>query len=117
MGFFIEAEAKIRKDSAPELYSYNFDKAVAEATAETLINFCKQSDDFAKAVVEGCSFKSCIEHIAQKTGRRACSDFVVYGMAVNYYFPEAKVEYTVNIVLPEQDNKIVTLNLLDFLKG
>lgn len=117
MGYFIEAEAKIRKDSGPELYSYNFDKAVAEATAETLINFCKQSDDFAKAVVDGGSFKDCVKEIAQKTGRKACSDFVVYGMAVNFYFPGAKVEYTVNIVLPEQDNKIVTLNLLDFLKG
>lgn len=117
MGLFIEAEAKIRKDSAPELYSYNFDKAVAEATAETLINFCKQSEDFAKAVVDGGSFKDCVKEIAQKTKRRACSDLVVYGMAKDFYFPKAKVECTLNIVLPEQDNKIIALNLLDFLKG
>lgn len=115
MSYFIEAEAKIRKDSGQHLYKDNWDRTIAGPTAETLINFCRQSDEFAKAVVEGGSFKGCIDKIAKSLNRWACSDFAVYGQAVEYFMPGAKVDYTVKIVLPESESKIIQLDLLNFL--
>ena len=115
MSFFIDAEAKLRKDSDPTLYKNIWEKTIAPPTAENLICFCRKSDKFAKSVVDGGSFKECIEKISKDMDRRACSDFAAYNMAVNFYYPGAKVEYTVNIVLPDDSNNIIELDLLSLL--
>lgn len=114
MSFFIDAEAKLRKDSDPNLYDNIWDKTIAPPTAETLISFCRQSDEFAEAIVNGGSFRECIAKIAKDMNRWACGDFAVYGKAVEFYLPGAKVEYTVNIVLPNTNN-IIQLDLLSLL--
>ena len=114
MSFFIDAEAKLRKDSDPNLYNNIWDKTIAPPTAETLISFCRQSDEFAEAVVNGGRFRDCIAKISKDMDRHACSDFAVYGKAVEFYLPGAKVEYTVNIVLPNANN-IIQLDLMSLL--
>lgn len=116
MSYFVEAEAKIRKDSDKSLYSNNWDKTIAGPTAEALITFCRQSDKFAKAVVEGGSFKNCIDKIAKGLNRWAVSDFAVYKMAIEYYMPGAGLECSIKIVPKETDSNIIQLDLLSLLK-
>lgn len=115
MAYFVEAEAKIRKDSDKRLYSNNWDKTIAGPTAEALIIFCRQSDKFAKAVVDGGSFKGCVDKIAKDLNRWAVSDFAVYKMAVEYYMPGARLECSMNIIPPETDSNIIQLDLLSLL--
>lgn len=98
-------------------------KAVAGATADALISFCGQSDVFARAVVEGGSFEECCKKIMEKCGN-AISDFEVFSRAVGHYLPGAKVEFQMQIVVPNAaptdtarpaaDN-IISLSLADFL--
>lgn len=114
MSYFIEAEAKLRKDSDPKLYSNIWDRTIAPPTAETLISFCRQSDEFAKAIVGGGAFKDCILKVSKEMNRQACSDFAVYGKAVEFYMPGARVEYSVKIVLPNANN-VIQLDLLSLL--
>ena len=114
MSFFIDAEAKLRKDSDPNLYDNIWDKTIAPPTAETLIRFCRQSDKFAEAVVNGGSFRKCIAKISKDMNRWACSDFAVFNKAVEFYLPGARVEGTVDIILPE-DSNIIKLDLLSLL--
>ncbi len=116
MSYFIEAEAKIRKDSDQNLYSNWWDKTIAGPTGETLISFCRQSDDFAKSVIDGGRFKDCIDKIAKGLDRHACSDFSVYRMAVEFYMPGAKVEYSIKIIPPKTENSnIIQFDLLSLL--
>ena len=115
MSFFIDAEAKLRKDSDPNLYDNIWDKTIAPPTAETLIFFCRKSDKFAEAVVKGDSFKKCIAKIAKDMDRHACSDFAVFNKAVEFYLPGARVEGTVDIILPDDNNNIIQLDLLSLL--
>ncbi|MBO5462214.1 MAG: hypothetical protein J6A49_02765 [Clostridia bacterium] len=115
MAYFVEAEAKLRKDSDQSLYQNNWDKTIAGPTAEALIYFCRQNDDFAKAVVEGGSFKKCIDKIAKGLNRWACSDFAVYKMAAEYYMPGVRVEYTMKIIPPKTESNIIELDLLSLL--
>lgn len=98
-------------------------KAVAGATADALINFCGQSDVFARAVVEGGSFEECCKKIVEKCGN-AISDFEVFSRAVRHYLPTATVEFQMRIVTPSETpaadtrpaaDNIINLSLADFL--
>lgn len=115
MSYFIEAEAKLRKDSDPNLFSNIWEKTIAPPTAETLISFCRQSDEFAEAVVKGGAFKDCVLKVSKEMNRQACSDFAVYGKAVDFYMPGAKVEYSVRIVPPNGNSNVIQLDLLSLL--
>jgi hypothetical protein len=96
-------------------------KAVASATADALIGFCRQSDAFAKAVVEGGSFEECCKAIMARCGN-AISDFEVYSRAVKHYLPDATVEFEMRIITQDtsasgdsQTDNIINLSLADFL--
>lgn len=115
MSYFVEAEAKIRKDCDPQKYTDVFSKTILQPTADILINFCRENDDFAKGVVEGDSFSECIKSVVKSLNRRACSDFEVYGRAVKFYMEDWKVEWTINIVPPTSENNVIQLNLMNFL--
>lgn len=98
-------------------------RAVAGATADALINFCGQSDVFARAVVEGGSFEECCKKIVEKCGN-AISDFEVFSRAVRHYLPDATVEFQMRIVTPNAaptfstqsaSDNIINLSLADFM--
>ena len=61
-------------------------KVIAEPTANALIAFCEQSEEFARAVIDGDDFINCLITISKDFGN-AVSDFEVYSKAVQFYFP------------------------------
>ena len=91
-------------------------KEVAEATAEALIEFCKQSEEFAAAVVNGGSFEECCVAITKKVGR-SISDLEVYRRAVAHYMPGADVRFKMEIVTNQSktESKVISLSLADYL--
>lgn len=93
----------------PKLKKLNkYAAVIAEPTAKALHGFCKQSEEFARAVVEtDKTFQDCLETITKDIGR-AVSDIEVYQKAVEFFFPGAKVEFRMLIHMSEyemQDNE------------
>ena len=98
-----------------------------------LLEFCKQDEEFAQAVVQGGSFPDCLKAVADAlTGKDGSSDLAAYRKAVAFYFPGADIQMTMRINLcasvegtpaapvetkdaPRPDGIGITLNLSDFL--
>ena len=95
------------------------EKVMAGPVADALKEFCRQSDVFAKAVVNGGSFHACMKEVAKGVGNHI-SDIDAYRAAALFYFPEAKVEMTMTIQTDTGEGKKpstgVVLDLMQFLK-
>ena len=70
--------------------------AIADPVAAAIKGFCVQNESFAKAVVAGGSFANCMKFVAAGTGNYI-SDVDAYKKAVQFYFPEAKVQMQLTI--------------------
>lgn len=104
--------------------------AMAPAVFDALKKFCLQEPEFAQAVVQGGSFAECMAAVAKGVGT-AISDLEVYGKAVQFYFPGAKIHFQMDIDLvgdaakpeppalpdpePVQKPTVLSLSLADFL--
>lgn len=118
MAYFVEAEAKIKREIQKAESSGSKERVIAGPTAETLIEFCRQNEEFAQAVVQGKSFTECVKHICQGI-KNACSDIEVYRKAAEFYFPGAKVDFQMSIRMSEYEEKkdnIISIDLIGFLK-
>lgn len=72
------------------------ERVVSGPVAEALKDFCRQSDEFARAVVQGGDFKGCLDAVLKNSGG-ALSDLEAYRRAVSYYFPGAQVDMKLSI--------------------
>lgn len=80
-------------------------EVVAEPVAKALHGFCRQSEEFARAVTEtDRTFQECLETITRNVGQ-ALSDIETYQRAVEYYFPGAKVEFKMTIRMSEWETE------------
>lgn len=72
---------------------------IVKPTIAALLEFCRQEDEFAQAIIE-CdkTIVSCCQGIAKNAGK-AISDLEVYKQAVKFYFPGADVEFQMRIDL------------------
>ena len=89
---------------------------------KTLCSFCEQDEDFAAAVMaEGKSLEGCVNDMKVPQGDCvSLSDFDVYRMAAQYFFPEADVEWSVKISVPAKKQtsaKILNLSFADLFKA
>ena len=115
-----QAEKKIKSFEAKKLGQKA--KAIAEPTANALIAFCEQSEEFARAVIDGEDFANCLKTISRDFGN-AVSDFEVYSKAVQFYFPGAVIKFEMKILMsgyelkptPNKENLSLSLDsLLDW---
>ena len=80
-------------------------EVVAEPVAKALHGFCRQSEEFARAIVEmDRTFEECLLTIT-KGIRDALSDIDTYQRAVEFYFPGAKVEFKMTIRMSEYETE------------
>ncbi len=80
-------------------------EVVAEPVAKALHGFCRQSEEFARAIVEmDRTFEECLLTIT-KGIRDALSDIDTYQRAVEFYFPGAKVEFKMTIRMSEWETE------------
>lgn len=96
------------------------EKVMSVLVAQTLRDFCDQSEEFAQAVSQGGSFQECMNHVARGVGN-AISDFEAYKKAVQFYFPGADIRMQMTIDLIggagelEKKPEGIILNLEDLL--
>ncbi|MGN0444215.1 MAG: Cas9 inhibitor AcrIIA9 family protein [Acutalibacteraceae bacterium] len=75
----------------------NKEKAISTYIANTLSSFCEQEEKFAETV---CKTKRTLSDCAaeiMKSAGNAISDLEVYRRAVRFYFPNAEVNFVMNI--------------------
>ena len=93
------------------------ESAMKAAVRDTLLEFCRQDEEFAQAVAQGGSFPDCMAAVAKGVGR-SLSDLEAYRRAASFYFDGAKVNFTMSIQLepaavePQQTG--ILLDLSDF---
>lgn len=95
--FFEQAKERLQKESAEKMDRYG--ETMKFAVKEALLDFCRQEEEFAQAVVQGGSFKDCMSAIGKKIKGNAISDLEAYKAAVEFYFPGAAVSMKMNIDL------------------
>ena len=95
--FYEQAKARLQKESEARLDRYG--EAMKSAVKEALLDFCRQEEEFAQAVVQGGSFKDCMAAVGKKIKGNAISDLEAYKAAVEFYFPGAAVSMKMNIDL------------------
>lgn len=93
------------------------------AVQSTLLDFCRQNEEFAQAVVQGGTFPECMAAVAKGVGS-SISDLEAYKKAVSFYFPGAEVRMHMTIDLcgsvqgepaeEPQDRGIISLSFSDF---
>lgn len=93
------------------------ESAMKVAVRDALLDFCRQNEEFAQAVVQGGSFKDCMTAVAKGVGG-SISDLEAYRRAVSFYFDGAKVNFSMTIQLEpaetEMDRGGLLLDLSDF---
>lgn len=95
--FFEQAKERLQKESEARLDRYG--ETMKGAVKEALLDFCRQEEEFAQAVVQGGSFKDCMAAVGKKIKGNAISDLEAYKAAVEFYFPGAAVSMKMNIDL------------------
>ncbi len=116
----IDAVRKLREDKLESAKLDNMQRYLAPYVSNTCARFCEQSEDFATAVMaEGKSLAGCLKALKLPgAGLGYCSDFDVYRMSAQYFFPEADVEWSMKISMPAKNQtsaKILNLRLEDLL--
>lgn len=78
---------------------YQKEQVMVGAVYDALISFCKQDKEFAQAIAQSDkTLSDCLAFIAKGCGN-ALSDIAAYTKAVQFYFPGAKIRYTMTIDL------------------
>lgn len=96
-----QAQEKIKISDEKKLGRY--EKAVNSAVADALREFCGQSEEFSRAVVESDkTYDDCLTAICKGLGQ-SISDFDLYTKAVQFWFPGAVVEYKMTIRMSEYE--------------
>lgn len=84
------------------------------AVKEALINFCKQSAEFAETVASTeKTFADCMKAVAKNHGS-CISDIEAYRRAVAFYMDGAEVEFSMTVKVPGKNN-ITFVNFMDLI--
>ena len=96
------------------------ESAMMAAVRDTLLEFCRQDEEFTQAVAQGGSFPDCMVAVA-KGGGGSTSALGASRRAVSFYFPGAGIQFSMKIDLcdsvkdvPHPDGPGIVLDLSDF---
>lgn len=113
--WYEQANERLSKD--PIEFKGQKERAMGPAVRDALLEFCRQNEEFAQAVVQGGTFQDCMAAVAKGVGG-SISDLEAYRRAVSFYFNGAKVKFQMAIELEpaqtEPDRGGLLLNLSDF---
>lgn len=93
-----------------------FDKygaAMKLAVKDALIEFSRQDDEFAQAIVQGGSFEDCMKAVSKRVKNSCISDLDAYAAAAEFYFPGSKIRFEMRIELCEHEKAPQSPVLID----
>lgn len=95
------AKEKIKPSAKKNLGRY--ENAVNSAVANALREFCDQSEELSRAIIESDkTYDECLTAICKGLGQ-SISDFDLYTRAVQFWFPGAVIEYKMTIRMSEYE--------------
>lgn len=103
MSLYKEACEKLEREAK----AGNFERkeaAMKSAVLKALKEFCRQSEELCRMVMEGRSFEECMKAVAKDVGN-SISDLEAYRRAVAYYWAKAKISFVMKI---EGEGQITT---------
>lgn len=113
--WYEQAETRLKDEF--KTVTGRYELAMSYAVRDTLLEFCRQNEEFAQAVAQGGSFKDCMTAVA-KGVVGSISDLEAYRRAAAFYFAGAKVGFSMTIQLEpaetEPDRNGILLDLSDF---
>lgn len=114
----IDAIRKLKEENVKQLR--NKRDFIVPFLRTALSSFAEQAEEFAAAVMAADkSLEGCVNALKVPQGERvSLSDLDVYRMAVQYFFPEADVEYSMKISMPAKKQttaKVLTLTMEQLL--
>lgn len=115
MNWAQQAIEKLERE-AKAFQGNKYEAAMKAAVADALESFCRQSEEFAQAVVQGGTFSECMAAVAKGVGS-SLSDVEAYRRAAAFYFRGAEVKMELKIQLePEEEEpgKVIALDFSDF---
>ena len=88
---------------------------IQSKVAEALDVFCKQEPKLAEAIIKSQkTFAECCKNILRDTQTdRYISDFKAYQRAVEFYVPDAKVEFSMSVSIGGGIGKISLMDLVE----
>ena len=94
-------------------------KVIAEPTKKALLEFCRQEEEFAQAIIESSKkFSECCESVVKGVST-GISDLEVYRKAVQFYFSGADIRFEMKIDLcasvNSADKKSLNISLMDLI--
>ena len=98
MSLYEEAKDKLNREHKAAKYGQKA-AVMAGPVKNALIDLCCQSEEFARHIIEGRSFEECMKKVEEKVSNHI-SDLAAFDRAVKYYYPEAKVSYSITIETP-----------------
>ena len=113
--WYEQAESRL-KDGYDKINGWK-EREMKSAVRDALLEFCRQNEEFAQAVVQGGSFPDFMAAVAKGVGS-SLSDLEAYRRAAAFYFDGARVNFTMSIQLepaavePRQTG--ILLDLSDF---
>ena len=117
-----EALDKLAAEYAAGKYD-KYGEIMKKRVLEALQDFCRRSEEFARAVVDGGTFADCMKAVANNVGS-GISDLDAFTRAVQFYFPTAAVRFSMQIDLAPHAGDadtahsgaaVLDLDLADFL--
>jgi len=84
---------------------------IQKRVAEALDEFCRQEPRIAEAIIKSKeTFASCCENILRDTrNERYISDFKAFQRAVEFYVPEARIEFNMTVRTTNSSNLNISL--------
>lgn len=84
---------------------------IQKRVAEALDEFCKQEPKIAEAIIKSKdTFSECCEKILRDTKQeRYISDFKAFQRAVEFYVPEARIEFNMTVRTNNSSNLNISL--------
>lgn len=79
-------------------------KAMKKEVSAALIEFCRQSEEFSRAVLDGGSFSECMAAVAKGCGS-SISDLEAYKKAAGFYFPGSDISFEMHILMSEYERE------------
>lgn len=120
MTYFEQAKTKLEQEEKGLTGLDKYQSAVKAPVVKALIEFCRQDEEFSRAVVEDGTknLKDCLVAVTKSCGS-VLSDLEAYRRAAQYYFAGAEIEFQMVIhvnpyELTEQPAAKI-INLMDLL--
>lgn len=120
MSYYERAAEKLNKGMAN--ISDRYGQVMKGPVRDALLDFARQDEEFAQAIVQGGTFVECMKKVCANIGN-SISDLDAYRRAAAFYFPGCKIKMQMTIDLigdaagqqNEGDKKGMILDLSAFL--